>query len=98
MMFPIFALAVWYVSAIPLPVDADRSQSQLTANEAQKIIENAEDHVVRHKRGCIPGYTEPNGCAPQQQNEYLSPPSEFAHDVHVVKSFPGDLVSFLFGL
>lgn len=86
------------MNAIPLPNDAERSQTQLAAKETQKSSEDRVDPVVRQKRGCIPGYSEPNGCAPHQQNEYLSPPNEYVHDVNIAKSYPGDLGAFLFGL
>lgn len=85
------------VNATPLPFDAERSQIQHTVHEAKKSSDERADHSVRQKRGCIPGYTEPGGCAPHQQNEYLSPPNEYIFDVNIAKSFPADLGAFLFG-
>lgn len=80
---------MWHVNAIPL------SYNVLPAVEGRN-----DDQFIgaaRQKRGCIPGYTLPGGCSPLQQNEYLSPPSEYLHDLGIAKSYPDDLQAFLFG-
>lgn len=70
-------------------------------NVSEGVAKSNEDqfgHAGRQKRGCIPGYSLPGRCTPLQQNEYLSPSHEYAHDISVAKSYTGDLAAFLYGL
>lgn len=81
-------------------MDIEGSEKLLTVNasdEAKKSVDDKIEHGNRQKRGCIPGYTTPGGCAPHEQNEYLSPPNEYVHDTNIIKSYPSDLGAFLYG-
>lgn len=101
MILLVFAMTIWYVNAVPISLDiepvVDNNLTMKNYDGVMESIEDQFDHTVRRKRGCIPGYTAPGGCAPVQQNEYLSPSYEYAHDINIQKSYPDDLASFLYG-